>query len=337
MSTVTKASADVNVDPVLGETATTFTFDGPIYLEPGSEYAIVVISNSEEYRTWIGQIGEIDVATSSRISKNPYGGVFFKSANGSTWTAEQNTDLKFVLNRASFTSTSQTYTLEPRFQSGESISGSIFDLIQQGIKVPGTDISYEITMGNLSGGLDYPLELGESLVLTSEKVISGAGTGANQAEVTLTLTGTEKVSPMVDQDRLSLIAIRNKINDDNTDETLAEHGLAESRYITREISLNDPADRADIFFKANLPSDVTNIEVYYRIKSGDDADISDNAWVPADIIEGPKVNADGTFEDVHYQFDPAALFNSFQIKIVFLSSNPAYVPTVKELRAIATV
>tara|TARA_B110000196_G_C21063754_1_gene623745 strand:- start:1 stop:1230 length:1230 start_codon:yes stop_codon:yes gene_type:complete len=37
------------------------------------------------------------------ISKQPYFGGMFKSQNGSTWTAEQNEDVKFIINRASFT------------------------------------------------------------------------------------------------------------------------------------------------------------------------------------------------------------------------------------------
>jgi len=37
------------------------------------------------------------------ISKQPTFGGMFKSQNGSTWTAEQNEDVKFIINRASFT------------------------------------------------------------------------------------------------------------------------------------------------------------------------------------------------------------------------------------------
>tara|TARA_Y100001972_G_scaffold115819_1_gene152987 strand:- start:96 stop:1517 length:1422 start_codon:yes stop_codon:yes gene_type:complete len=46
------------------------------------------------------------------VSKQPAGGVLFKSANYSTWTPEQNEDLKFKLNRADFDTTSSgTLTL----------------------------------------------------------------------------------------------------------------------------------------------------------------------------------------------------------------------------------
>ena len=87
-----------------GATATNVAFDYPIYLAPGEEYAIVLIANSEEYKVWVSEVGEKDIAnTSQRIIKQPYNGVFFKSANASTWTAEQTKDLKFTLNRCKFT------------------------------------------------------------------------------------------------------------------------------------------------------------------------------------------------------------------------------------------
>ena len=38
--------SDVNVDPDTGTSATTFTFDSPIFLQKGSEYCFVVMSNS---------------------------------------------------------------------------------------------------------------------------------------------------------------------------------------------------------------------------------------------------------------------------------------------------
>ena len=37
------------------------------------------------------------------ISQQPYLGSMFKSQNGSTWTPEQNEDVKFNINRAKFT------------------------------------------------------------------------------------------------------------------------------------------------------------------------------------------------------------------------------------------
>ena len=42
------------------------------------------------------------VGSNRTISQQHYGGVMFKSQNGSTWTVEQNEDIKFKLKRAEF-------------------------------------------------------------------------------------------------------------------------------------------------------------------------------------------------------------------------------------------
>ena len=87
----------VNIDG----SATTFTFPSPVYLQDGIEYAIVIMSNSNKYNVYYAQIGDED-QNGNRISQQPYAGVLFKSQNASTWTADQNKDLTFVLKRAVF-------------------------------------------------------------------------------------------------------------------------------------------------------------------------------------------------------------------------------------------
>ena len=90
-----------------GSSATTVTFDHPVYLAQDQEYAIVLISQSDDYKVFIAETGGFDLQnTANRVTKQPYNGVFFTSANASTWTPEQTKDLKFTLFRANFTSTS---------------------------------------------------------------------------------------------------------------------------------------------------------------------------------------------------------------------------------------
>ena len=82
---------------------TKFMFDTPVYLQPGVEYAIVLLSNSARYRVWHAEVGGTDVGTNGeKINKNVNMGVLLKSQNASTWTPDQNKDLKFTLNRAEF-------------------------------------------------------------------------------------------------------------------------------------------------------------------------------------------------------------------------------------------
>ena len=86
----------------LYDTPTTFEFESPVYVEDTSEYAIVLLSDSTEYDVWVGQVGDVVPGTQNYISKQPYAGVLLKSSNASTWTPDQNQDLKMTVYRANF-------------------------------------------------------------------------------------------------------------------------------------------------------------------------------------------------------------------------------------------
>ena len=89
---------------------TSFIFESPVYLESQREYAIIVISNSNEYNVWISRLGESDVATLATeqnqilVTTQRLLGSLFKSQNASTWTPSQYEDLTFELHRANFVS-----------------------------------------------------------------------------------------------------------------------------------------------------------------------------------------------------------------------------------------
>jgi hypothetical protein len=98
---VTLNPSSVNVSDT-ATLATTFTFPSPVYLQEKTEYCFCLLSNCNNYNAWVGTIGETQVSSNRTISDNPYAGVFFKSQNGSTWTADQTTDIMFKLKRAAF-------------------------------------------------------------------------------------------------------------------------------------------------------------------------------------------------------------------------------------------
>ena len=164
-SKVIKLSGEVNVSPTDASTKTKFMFDTPVYLQPGVEYAIVLVSNSARYRVWHAEVGGTDVGTNSeKITKNVNLGVMLKSQNASTWTPDQNKDLKFTLNRADFkTTTSQTamFTgLSP--QRGQ-------------VTYINVDTAYNSTDNGGSGYLTGPP------AITIGGVTAGGATAANQA------------------------------------------------------------------------------------------------------------------------------------------------------------
>ena len=46
-----------------GSKATTFTFPSPVYCEGGGEFALVLLSASNEYFVYISRMGEEDITT----------------------------------------------------------------------------------------------------------------------------------------------------------------------------------------------------------------------------------------------------------------------------------
>ncbi|AFB15365.1 hypothetical protein RW01021201_089 [Synechococcus phage S-RIM8] len=95
-----------------GAIATKFTFRAPVYIPESIEHCFVLFSDSNEYQVWISRMGELDISGDRTISEQPYAGVLFKSQNATTWTADQYEDMKFVIYRAEFdTTTSSTVVL----------------------------------------------------------------------------------------------------------------------------------------------------------------------------------------------------------------------------------
>ena len=85
---------------------TTFTFKSPVFIQERKEHAIVITSDSNQYKVFISLLGRdaIDAAhLGEKISEQPYIGVLFKSQNASTWTPSQYEDLMFKIYRAEFT------------------------------------------------------------------------------------------------------------------------------------------------------------------------------------------------------------------------------------------
>jgi hypothetical protein len=100
---------------------TTFTFPSPVYIQDQVEYSFVIMSNSNDYETYVARLGETNIGSSRTISKQPYAGVMFKSQNGSTWTAENNEDIKFTMKRCEFSAVTGTVHLSNKTLSAKTL------------------------------------------------------------------------------------------------------------------------------------------------------------------------------------------------------------------------
>ncbi|MGA1048910.1 MAG: hypothetical protein ACO3UU_12955, partial [Minisyncoccia bacterium] len=131
-SEVTLTPDEVNLS-TNGSVPTKFTFPSPVYL-PGpqnlevrsspigsqqtSEFAVVIQSNSPQYRVFIAELGKNDIQTGTFLSAQPTLGSLFKSQNGTTWNPSQLEDLKYRLNRANFVNEGLVRFFNPKLDIG---------------------------------------------------------------------------------------------------------------------------------------------------------------------------------------------------------------------------
>jgi hypothetical protein len=139
---------------------------------------------------------------------------------------------------------------------------------------------------------------------------------------------------------------------DFTEELTTENGAAEAKFITKVISIKNPASQIKMIVETCVPNSA-DFDVYYKIGSSatDFNTISWNRFVApnqpntlssyATIVKSDVRNI---FTDVEFNicgFDAAGnpvdltQFTAFQVKMVMRSSNAARVPQFRNLRVIA--
>lgn len=120
-------SVNVTANNLDNTNSTTFTFPSPVYLQESREYCFVIMANCNEYYVHYGKLGERD-DNDDMITQQPYGGVMFKSANASTWTPMQDSDLKFVINRAEFSTANHDVILKPEYIPSAKLDNNPFSI-----------------------------------------------------------------------------------------------------------------------------------------------------------------------------------------------------------------
>lgn len=84
----------------------------PVYLQPGVEYAMVLLTDDPTHAVGLAELGKYDSAAQAFVTSQPYTiGTMLKSSNASTWTPVQESDLTFRMYGALFSSTTRTVAL----------------------------------------------------------------------------------------------------------------------------------------------------------------------------------------------------------------------------------
>jgi hypothetical protein len=231
---------------------------------------------------------------------------------------------------------------------------------------PDSNLTPFLDQGFVDVSLNSNNEFNSPRIISSqvnEETYLSSFPGKKSLTMELTLsTQNEKVSPMIDLDRVNLVTIANRINskvvDYSTDprvNSLKDDPTA-ATYLSNIVILDKAADNLKVFFDAFRHS-TNDIRVCYRIFRSDSPSEPqlwqlfpgyDNLDANLQVINSAKNNgrpdknvASSTSEDNFnsYEFTAANLpqFNGFQIKILMSGTNSAFVPKIRDFRVIATI
>ena len=249
---------------------TNFEFDSPVYLQPG-EYCIVVLSNSNNYETYIGEIGQKRLGSDRLISEQPYAGSFFKSQNSSTWTAEQTMDMMFELYLCEFVTGTNYYGEFVDYQSGVTKPYSDITYVDV-MKMNGTFQTFNSTtltteFMSKQRGIAYSnspsrfslVKNADNYTFNTEQEILPGSVESFRARTTLK-TSNKNVSPIIDLDRMNIICIENLINN-------ATDILSISKNVTFS-SIPVFVDGGTLTTGLNVPVSVVSSDITTSLKTG---------------------------------------------------------------------
>ena len=289
---------------------------------------------------------------SGKTIVNPYNGSFVVSQQGISWNIEQTKDLCFTLNKAVFdigTKTLQFTNKEDKFnyttaqlqsKTQEFAKNSYIDTCTL------TSIDYNTLLEHTT-----PIKLNKNVDLLSYSTVLNS----NKAVFNISLVNnTKNLSPLIDLEKTGIVLIENLIDPytkELSDSELTPKGLAQCKYITKQITLNDnfDADGLTVYIDVNKPTG-TVIEVFYKIQNKYDytQEFKDLGWTKMTKTSqsNPAINSSEYIEESYqnvnlYYLDAKQQYHNnfkyFAIKIVMYADNPCIVPTIKNFRAIASV
>jgi len=202
-------TADINSVLAAG---TNVLFDAPVYLEPGKDYCLVMLSDSIEYETYVATMSQKLLGTDTTVISQISLGSMFRSQNGTTWTANQNDDVMMRLNKANFSLAEGTLVLKNTLPAAKKVvnlfSHNLAPVVFSGV----ADITSTYQIRNTGTGL---LSNSASYFLKSDTTLANEGYLSAVGDFVSTLkfnTSNKDVSPFVDTTRNSVVLVQNIVN-----------------------------------------------------------------------------------------------------------------------------
>ena len=245
-SEVTMEPDSINVNATANSqdsnTFTTFTFESPVYCTP-DEYAIVLSTNSTEYKVHIAEEGLNSAGTTAKISKPAFVGSFYKPQNSGLWEPHPDKYIMFDAKRADFSIGAGGSTNFAKFIShansaaGNTANVSIdkFKVSTSTIEFSDTKIQWKYAASNGSFALADGTEGSavyavfspdQNYDVTDQKRIVYASNGTFRIRSEFT-SANSHISPVIDLDRLNVISVENVIDNaglSNSDISLTTRG-----------------------------------------------------------------------------------------------------------------
>lgn len=209
------------------DTRTRFTFVSPVYLLPGQEYAIVLITNDYAYDVYVSELGEKIIGTDRIVSQQPYLGSMFKSQSTTTYTPIQSDDLMFVVHKCIFQTEGSVvfhekkdpFFVRPRWDPNfnANLVFDSFEVQSDIVELPGTSVDFSYRAINYATKEtmdDYVTFKPETKTFIDQrKVMAGPDIFRNTFDMKLNLsTDDTDISPVIYKEKQNMIAIRTMIN-----------------------------------------------------------------------------------------------------------------------------
>jgi len=204
--------SEIDIDPADvtvsndGSIPYTVTLDSPVYLNGRTEYAMVLLSHSVEWKVWISRLGESDTRTTTQeagqilVTEQPLLGSLFKSQNASVWTPSQYEDLKFDIFRANFLPTGSVQFYNPTLPESLALidpNGLSMNCREIRVGLGTTVVDDDLQLGNtvkqLGNGASGSL-VGYGGSATSNLSLTNVGSGYVPASGTVSYTGVALTS-----------------------------------------------------------------------------------------------------------------------------------------------
>lgn len=227
---VVMAETVVSPDEIELGRETRIAFDDPFYAEANTSYAVVLLTNSTDYRVRIATLGQ--EGRNGVITRQTYAqGVLLESSNAETWTPLNASDLTLKIYGYDFEASG-----EVRFEPVTAVEFSELNLDEYSSMPEGTGIAWEYsTDGGATWDAIVPAEEENLPNLATEVLVRAvlAGSAAND-------------SPALNFKDVNLVGYLNR---------------ASGAYITRENELTQGVASTKVYAQMHIPSG-TSIDWY---------------------------------------------------------------------------